>query len=57
MEIRDAVKKGATEIDIVLSRSMIHQGDWKGIYNEVKLAREACGNAHMKTILATGKFL
>jgi len=54
MEIRDAVKKGATEIDIVLSRALIFQGDWEGIYNEVKSARQACCDAHMKTILATG---
>ena len=26
-----------------------------GIYDEVKLMREACGEAHMKTILATGE--
>jgi deoxyribose-phosphate aldolase len=26
-----------------------------GVYEEVKLMREACGEAHMKTILATGE--
>ena len=45
---------GATEIDIVLSRALVQQGKWGEIYEEVKLAREACGEAHMKTILATG---
>jgi len=54
MEIKDAVAKGATEIDIVLSRALVQQGKWEEIYEEVKLAREACGEAHMKTILATG---
>jgi len=54
MEIKDAVAKGATEIDIVLSRALVQQGKWSEIYREVKLAREACGEAHMKTILATG---
>jgi len=54
MEIKDAVAKGASEIDIVLSRALVQQGKWEEIYREVKLAREACGEAHMKTILATG---
>jgi len=54
MEIKDAVAKGAKEIDIVLSRALIHQGKWEEIYNEVKSARQACGDAHMKTILSTG---
>ncbi len=26
-----------------------------GVYEEVKLFREACGPAHLKTILATGE--
>jgi len=42
MEIKDAVEKGAHEIDIVLSRSHVMQGNWEEIYNEVKAAREAC---------------
>ena len=54
MEIKDAVEKGAQEIDIVLSRCHVMQGNWEEIYNEVKAAREACGDAHLKTILATG---
>lgn len=55
MEIKDAVAKGAQEIDIVLSRAHVMQGNWAEVYNEVKLARKACGDAHLKTILATGK--
>lgn len=54
MEIKDAVSKGAKEIDIVLSRAYVLSGNWEGIYNEVKAARIACGDAHLKTILATG---
>lgn len=53
-EIREAVADGATEIDIVISRQMALDGDWESLYEEVKLFREACGHAHMKTILATG---
>lgn len=54
-QIHESVKAGATEIDIVISRSMVLTGDWKGIYNEVKAYRAACGEAHLKTILATGE--
>jgi deoxyribose-phosphate aldolase len=54
-QIRESVKAGATEIDIVISRSMVLNGDWKGIYQEVRAFREACGEAHVKTILAPGE--
>ena len=54
-EIRESVKAGAQEIDIVLSRRKVLLGDWKGVYDEVRAFREACGDAHLKTILATGE--
>ena len=57
LEIKDAVANGAKEIDIVLSRALVMKGDWLEIYNEVRASREACGDAHLKTILATGIFL
>lgn len=54
-EIRGAVADGATEIDIVISRGPAILGDWQAVYDEVVMFREACGDAHMKTILATGE--
>lgn len=54
-QIELSVKAGATEIDIVVSRSQVLQSDWRALYKEVKACREACGEAHMKTILATGE--
>ncbi|XP_043196041.1 deoxyribose-phosphate aldolase-like [Amphibalanus amphitrite] len=54
-EIRLAVADGAAEIDIVINRERALCGDWKTVYDEVKLMREACGDAHMKTILAVGE--
>ena len=54
-EIKASVKAGAKEIDIVISRGRVLTGDWRGLYNEVRDFREACGEAHMKTILATGE--
>jgi deoxyribose-phosphate aldolase len=54
-QIELSVAAGATEIDIVIHRAQVLTGDWKGLYNEMKLMRQACGPAHMKTILATGE--
>ncbi|WP_309716899.1 deoxyribose-phosphate aldolase [Armatimonas sp.] len=54
-EIKESVKAGAQEIDIVLSRRKVLLGDWQGVYEEVQAFREACGDAHLKTILATGE--
>ncbi|MDD2921188.1 MAG: deoxyribose-phosphate aldolase [Anaerolineales bacterium] len=54
-EIEASVKAGASEIDIVISRQYVLTQNWKALYDEVKAFREACGDAHMKTILATGE--
>jgi len=54
-EIRRSVIAGAAEIDIVISRAHVLREDWKGLYDEVKAFREACGPAHMKAILAVGE--
>ncbi len=54
-EIKASVRAGASEIDIVISRAHVLTGNWRALYNEVKAFREACGEAHMKTILATGE--
>ncbi len=53
-EIEASVKAGASEIDIVISRRHVLTGDWRALYDEVRAFREACGAAHMKSILATG---
>ncbi len=52
-EIEASVKAGAAEIDIVISRAHVLTGNWQALYDEVKAFRAACGEAHMKTILAT----
>jgi deoxyribose-phosphate aldolase len=54
-EIRESVAAGAEEIDIVISRAHVLTGDWQALYDEVRAFREACGPAHLKTILATGE--
>jgi deoxyribose-phosphate aldolase len=54
-EIRYAVREGAAEIDIVISRQHVLTGNWQALYDEIAGFREACGEAHLKTILATGE--
>jgi len=54
-EIRESVAAGAAEIDIVISRRHVLNADWTALYDEVAAFRSACGEAHMKTILATGE--
>jgi deoxyribose-phosphate aldolase len=54
-EIRASVAAGASEIDIVISRAKVIRAEWEDLYLEIKACREACGEAHMKTILATGE--
>jgi deoxyribose-phosphate aldolase len=54
-EIELSVAAGANEIDIVISRRHVLEGNWQALYDEIKTFRAACGDAHMKTILATGE--
>jgi len=54
-EIRESVAAGAEEIDVVISRAHVLTGDWQALYDEIRAFREACGAAHLKTILATGE--
>ncbi len=54
-EIGESVKAGAEEIDIVISRRHVLTSNWQAFYDEMKTFREACGEAHVKAILATGE--
>ncbi len=54
-EIRASVAEGAREIDIVITREHVLRNNWTALYDEVRQMRDACGDAHIKTILATGE--
>ena len=53
-EIELSVAAGATEIDIVITRQHVLTGNWQALYDEMVAYRAACGDAHVKAILATG---
>ncbi|XP_077449655.1 deoxyribose-phosphate aldolase [Stigmatopora argus] len=54
-EVRAAVEDGANEIDVVINRTLALTGQWEAMYHEIRQFREACGGAHLKTILAVGE--
>ncbi len=54
-EIGESVRAGAKEIDIVISRRHVLTGNWQALYDEMQEFRAACGEAHVKAILATGE--
>ena len=53
-EIEASVADGAREIDIVITREHVLTGNWHALYEEMRDFRAACGDAHVKAILATG---
>src|SRR6202522_988004 len=57
-EIHRSVEAGAQEIDIVITRAHVFNGEWQALYDEVAAFKEACGpHAHLKAILGTGDLL
>jgi len=54
-ETKYAVKQGADEIDMVLSRGKFLSGDRKFVFEEIQAIKKACGKSHLKVILETGE--
>lgn len=53
-ECKQAVKNGATEVDIVLSVGKFFEGDYDFCFNEIKDIKSAIGDKHLKVILESG---
>ena len=54
-EIKESIRAGAKEIDVVISRQLVLRGLWEDLYYEISEFRKAAGNVHLKVILATGE--
>ncbi len=54
-EVREAVAAGATEVDMVIDRGAFLSGDYQHVFDEIRSAKEAAGEAHLKVILETGE--
>ena len=54
-EVKYAVGEGADEIDMVISRGLFLQGQYRAVFDEIAACKQACGKAHLKVILETGE--
>ena len=54
-DTRAAVRDGADEIDMVISRGAFLAGHYRDVFDEIRAVKEACGAAHLKVILETGE--
>lgn len=55
LEVEKAINAGAEEIDMVISRGLFLEGEYKEVFDEIKAVKNACGKAHLKVILETGE--
>ena len=52
-ETKNAIKMGATEIDMVINQSWAKSNAWKKVEKEVAQVKKACGDILLKVILET----
>jgi deoxyribose-phosphate aldolase len=57
LDVADAVRAGAGEIDMVIDRGAFLAGRYLEVYDEIVATRQACGSAHLKVILETGELV
>ena len=56
-EIKYALDEGADEIDMVISRGKLLEGDTAAVYEEISSAKKICSNKTLKVILETGELI
>lgn len=56
-EVKYAVREGADEIDMVISRGKFLEGKYNEVFDEIAEIKKACGKAHLKVILETGELV
>ncbi|MBD5653768.1 MAG: deoxyribose-phosphate aldolase [Candidatus Eremiobacteraeota bacterium] len=54
-EAREAVARGATEIDMVIDRGAFLAGRYRAVRDEIAAVKDACGPATLKVILEAGE--
>lgn len=54
-EVAYALEQGADEIDMVISRGKMIEGDIDFVFAEISRIKSICGSKHMKVILETGE--
>ena len=56
-EVRRVVADGADEVDMVINRGAFLEGGHARVFDEIAAVKQACGPAHLKTILETGELV
>lgn len=54
-EVKYALDEGADEIDMVISRGALLEGNQNQVFDEISAIRQLCSSAHLKVILETGE--
>lgn len=54
-EVRYAIDEGADEIDMVISRGKLLEGNYNAVFDEIAAIKDICKNNHLKVILETGE--
>ena len=54
-EVEYCVEQGADEVDMVISRGTFLAGRYEEVFDEIKVIKETCKDAHLKVILETGE--
>jgi deoxyribose-phosphate aldolase len=54
-DTRAALRDGADEIDMVISRGAFLAGRYLDVFEEIRAIKEACDGVHLKVILETGE--
>ena len=52
-EAKDAIEKGAQEVDMVINISKAKDADWEYITEEIRQIKQACGDKILKVIIET----
>ncbi len=54
-EVKYAIDEGADEIDMVISRGKLLEGEYNFVFDEIAAIKDICKNVHLKVILETGE--
>lgn len=54
-EIEWAINEGATEIDMVISRGKLLEGNYQEVFDEIVAIKKCCGKTHLKVIIESGE--
>lgn len=54
-EIKWAIEQGAQEIDMVISRGKLIEGNYQAVFDEIVAIKKCCKDIHLKVILESGE--